>query len=132
MKIKIDTEGVVIGSRTLPEYKLQVLNFMNMLWDNITNPDWEKFHESDDPYYIRSYTYANFHVAAHNLKFELGRLEKETGIPACEEQEMITKMECLGGGNGRTEEIWTKLLKDLTKKYNLKYKLNGNRSTNSR
>lgn len=129
MKIKIETEGVVIGSRTLPEFKFQVLNFMSMLWDNITNPDWEK---SNDSHYIRSYTYANFHVAINNLRFELGRLEKETGIPACEEQEMITRMKCLGGGNGRTEEIWTKLLKDLTKKYNLKYKLNGNRSTNSR
>lgn len=37
--LKANSEGVVIGSRTLKEYKFQVINFMNMLHNNINKHD---------------------------------------------------------------------------------------------
>lgn len=37
--ISFSTDGVVIGSNTLHEYKMQVMNFMNMLYSNIHYSD---------------------------------------------------------------------------------------------
>jgi hypothetical protein len=65
-KININSENVVIGSHTIPEYKFQVCNFMNMLWDNINRPE-----------DCRCMTIG---VVANNLSFEIKRLASELNV----------------------------------------------------
>ena len=65
-KININSENVVIGSHTLPEYKFQVCNFMNMLYDNINR--------SED---CRCMT---VEVVTDNLRFEIKRLASELNV----------------------------------------------------
>ena len=73
-KLTPDYENVVIGSRTLEEYRFQVVNFMNMLWDNIERPGDQKCMTVD--------------VVTHNLKFEINRVisEMKIYIPYAEEE----------------------------------------------
>ena len=65
-KININSENVVIGSHTLPEYKFQVCNFMNMLYDDINR--------QED---CRCMT---VRVVTNNLKFEIKRLASELNV----------------------------------------------------
>ena len=60
--------GVVIGSRTPPEFAFQTCNFLNMLYSNI--------HYSDNMPTYSSGSSMTISVVSHNLKFELSRLEK--------------------------------------------------------
>ena len=64
-KLKLDYEGVVIGSHTIEERRFQVLNFMNMLYDCITR---------DNDYSYGGYS--NIGTYKHNLLYELKELEK--------------------------------------------------------
>lgn len=60
--------GVVIGSRTPPEFAFQTCNFLNMLYSNI--------HYSDNMPNYSSGSSMTISVVSHNLKYELSRLEK--------------------------------------------------------
>lgn len=79
-KININSENVVIGSHTLPEYKFQVCNFMNMLWDNINRSE-----------RCRCMT---VEVVTDNLRFEIKRLASELNVSsviyASKVEELIT------------------------------------------
>lgn len=79
-KININSENVVIGSHTLLEYKFQVCNFMNMLWDNINRSE-----------RCRCMT---VEVVTDNLRFEIKRLASElnvsSAIYASKVEELIT------------------------------------------
>lgn len=61
-KIIANIENVVIGSGSLEENKFQVLNFMNMLYDNINEPEKGKCMAID--------------VVRSNLEYEIGKLLK--------------------------------------------------------
>lgn len=61
-KIISNIENVVIGSGSLEENKFQVLNFMNMLYDNINEPENDKCMTID--------------VVISNLEYEIGKLLK--------------------------------------------------------
>ena len=65
-KININSENVVIGSHTIPEYKFQVCNFMNMLFDNINRSE-----------RCRCMTVG---VVTDNLRFEIKRLASELNV----------------------------------------------------
>jgi len=57
MKLESLEENVCIGSHTLQERKFQVINFMNMFWDNINKP-FEDYCMTVD-------------VVVHNLTYEI-------------------------------------------------------------
>ena len=65
-KININSENVVIGSHTLPEYKFQVCNFMNGLWNNINCQEDCKC--------------MTVEVVTDNLRFEIKRLASELNV----------------------------------------------------
>ena len=64
--LNIDWTNAPIGSRTLPEYRCQVCNFMNMLWDNINRSE-----------RCRCMT---VEVVTDNLRFEIKRLASELNV----------------------------------------------------
>ena len=108
-KINIPMEGVVIGSRTIAEYKLQVLNFMNMLYDiafNGANRD-------------------NINPWTNNLKFEVKRLKWELnklyGSPIEGEIDIMSNKI-----KDKTikEKDWMRMLEILTEAFDLEYTLN--------
>ena len=128
-KININSDGVVIGSRSIEEAKFQILNFMNMLYDCIIK---------DNDYSYNGYS--NIGSNTHNLINELKIVEKfephqyidlnkhygkvksiETILRLLykedsKEYKKYIKVHCI--------RIWNDLLKDFTKLYNLKYILN--------
>ena len=102
-------EGVVIGSNTIAEYKMQVLNFMNMLYDiafNGANRD-------------------NINPCTNNLKFEVNRLKwglnKLYGSPIEGEIDIMSNKI-----KDKTikEKDWLRVLEILTEAFDLKYTLN--------
>ena len=66
--LNIDWTNAPIGSHTLPEYKCQVCNFMNMLWNNINRSE-----------RCRCMT---VEVVTDNLRFEIRRLASELNVPS--------------------------------------------------
>lgn len=123
MKIIPNYPNVVIGSRTVTEYKFQILNFMNLLRNTI---------EQDNDFSM--FSYSNLDPWCHNLKFEIGRVEKsedikiwhynmdkiyskinaiQTNLKTSSSKE--TKQLCL--------KIWNDLLIELTKVFDLKYEI---------
>ena len=64
--LNINWANAPIGSNTLPEYRCQVCNFMNMLYDNINR--------SED---CRCMT---VEVVTDNLRFEIKRLASELNV----------------------------------------------------
>ena len=66
--LNIDWTNAPIGSHTLPEYRCQVCNFMNMLWDNVNCPK-----------HCRCMTVG---VVTDNLRFEIRRLASELNVPS--------------------------------------------------
>jgi hypothetical protein len=108
-KINIPTEGVVIGSRTIAEYKLQVLNFMNMLYDIAFN----------------GANRENINPWTNNLKFEVKRLKWELnklyGSPIEGEIDIMSNKI-----KDKTikEKDWLRVLEILTEAFDLKYTLN--------
>ena len=65
-KININSENVVIGSHTILEYKFQVCNFMNMLWNNVNRSE--------------RCRYITVGVVTDNLRFEIKRLASELNV----------------------------------------------------
>ena len=109
-KINIPMEGVVIGSKTIAEHKMQVLNFMNMLYDIA-------FNKADK---------SNINPWVNNLKYEIKCLQWdkyyntyaykiETHIETFR-QKMIDKSVKIND--------WKSLLNGLTSLFELKYTLN--------
>jgi hypothetical protein len=108
-KINISTEGVVIGSRTIAEYKMQVLNFMNMLYNIAFN--------GADRDNINPWT-NNLKFEVKRLKWELNKLyslpiEKEIDIMSNKIKDKTIK-----------EQDWFRVLEILTEAFDLKYTLN--------
>ena len=64
--LNIDWTNAPIGSHTLPEYRCQVCNFMNMLWDNVNCPE-----------HCGCMTVG---VVTDNLRFEIKRLASELNV----------------------------------------------------
>ena len=67
-EININSENVVIGSHTLPEYRCQVWNFMNMLWNNVNRSE--------------RCECMTVEVVTDNLRFEIRRLASELNVPS--------------------------------------------------
>ena len=108
-KINIPMEGVVIGSRTIAEYKIQVLNFMNMLYNIAFN----------------GANRENIKPWTSNLKFEVKRLKSEFNKSynysiEGEIDMMSKKIE----NNSIEEKDWLKVLEMLSKTFDIKYTLN--------
>lgn len=115
-KIEINTENVVIGSRTLIEYKFQVLNFMNLIYDCIENlkkkpQDLKEINRSKEPWF-------------NNLTFEIQRVRD--GInDQTRWTEYLLLIESLGTtiSNGDLKcarKKWKELLSFLTENLELK------------
>ena len=123
MKIVPNYPNVVIGSRTVTEYKFQILNFMNLLRDVI---------EKDNDFSM--FGHSNLDPWCHNLKFEIGRVEKEECIKIWHYNmdKIYSKINAIQT-NLRTSssketkqlclKIWDDLLKELTKVFDLKYRI---------
>ena len=123
MKIVPNYPNVVIGSRTVTEYKFQILNFMNLLRDVI---------EKDNDFSM--FGHSNLNPWCHNLQFEIGRVEKEEGIKIWHYNmdKIYSKINAIQT-NLRTNssketkqlclKIWDVLLVELTKVFDLKYEI---------
>ena len=123
MKIIPDYPNVVIGSRTVTEYKFQILNFMNLLRDVI---------KKDNDFSV--FNHSNLDPWCYNLKYEIGRVEKEEGIKIWHYNmdKIYSKINAIKV-NLRTNssketkqlclKIWDDLLKELTKVFDLKYEI---------
>ena len=64
--LNINWTNAPIGSNTLPEYRCQVCNFMNMLWDNVNRSE--------------RCRYITVGVVTDNLRFEIKRLASELNV----------------------------------------------------
>ena len=109
-KINIPMEGVVIGSNTIAEHKMQVLNFMNMLYDIA-------FDNADK---------GNINPWINNLKYEISwlRWEKYYNTYACKIETNIEMLRQKMIDGSVTENDWKSLLLGLTYLFDLKYTLN--------
>lgn len=109
-KINIPMEGVVIGSNTIEEHKMQVLNFMNMLYD-IAFCNGNK--NSINPW-------------INNLKYEIKclRWDKYYNTYACKIETHIEMLRQKMIDGSVTENDWKSLLDGLTSLFGLKYTLN--------
>lgn len=135
-KIIINWEGVSIGSRTLAEYKCQVLNFMNMLYDNI--------HYSEGKKEFSTGTCMTVSVVSHNLRVEVKRAiaeeYKERYLGTDVEQYIYSPIGAIYANlqhctaeDAHTKEvrkhcdlIWSDLLKTLTRVLKLKQYIKTN------
>jgi len=109
-KINIPMKGVVIGSNTIAEHKMQVLNFMNMLYDiafNGANKD------SINPW-------------INNLKYEIKCLQWDkyynTYALKLEKHIELLKQKMLD--KTIKEKDWTNLLERLSEFFEIDYTLN--------
>lgn len=109
-KINIPTEGVVIGSNTIAEHKMQVLNFMNMLYDIA-------FDNADK---------SNINPWVNNLKYEIKCLQwnKYYNTYACKIETHIEAFRQKMIDKSVTENDWKSLLNGLASLFELKYTLN--------
>jgi len=109
-KINIPMENVVIGSNTIEEHKMQVLNFMNMLYDIA-------FGNADRD---------NINPWINNLKYEISllRWDKYYNTYACKIETHIEILRQKMIDGSVTENDWKTLLIGLTSLFELKYTLN--------
>ena len=109
-KINIPMEGVVIGSNTIAEHKMQVLNFMNMLYDIAFNGG-----DKD-----------NINPWIYNLKYEIQclRWDKYHNTYACKIETHIEILRQKMIDKSVTENDWKSILDALTSLFELKYTLN--------
>ena len=103
-------EGVVIGSNTIAEHKMQVLNFMNMLYDIAFN-DGNK---------------GNINPWINNLKYEIEclRWDKYYNTYAYKIETHIEIFRQKITDKSVTENDWKSLLDGLTSLFELNYTLN--------
>lgn len=109
-KINIPLDNVVIGSNTIEEHKMQVLNFMNMLYDIA-------FNNADE---------SNINPWIHNLKYEIKCLRWYAyyNTYACKIETHIEILKQKMIDKSVTENDWKSLLDGLTSLFKLKYTLN--------
>jgi hypothetical protein len=109
-KINIPMEGVVIGSNTIAEHKMQVLNFMNMLYDIAFNGG---NRDSINPW-------------IHNLIYEIKclRWDKYHNTYAYKIETHIEILRQKMIDKSVTENDWKSILDALTSLFELKYTLN--------
>lgn len=123
MKIVPNYPDVVIGSRTVTEYKFQILNFMNLLRDVI---------EKDNNFSM--FGHSNLDPWCNNLQFEIRRVKKEEGIKIWHYNmdKIYSKINAIQVNlktSSSTEtkqiclKIWDELLTELTKVFDLKYEI---------
>lgn len=109
-KINIPMNGVVIGSHTIAERKMQVLNFMNMLYDIA-------FNNSDK---------GNINPWIDNLKYEIKCLQWEKYYNTfgfnVEKHIELLKQKMLD--KTIKEKDWINLLECLTELFKIDYTLN--------
>ena len=109
-KINIPMDGVVIGSNTIAEHKMQVLNFMNMLYDIA-------FNNADKD---------NINPWINNLKYEIKRLQWDkyynTYAFNIEKHIELLKQKMLD--KSIKEEDWINLLECLSELFEIDYTLN--------
>ena len=103
-------ENVVIGSNTIEEHKMQVLNFMNMLYDIA-------FNNADK---------CNINPWINNLKYEIEclRWDKYYNTYAYKIETHIEMLRQKMIDGSVTENDWKSLLDGLTSLFDLKYTLN--------
>lgn len=130
-KIEIPTDGVVIGSRTLAEYKFQVLNFMNLILHDCIKPlEHTSKKELANPIgEIRR----NMSPWFGNLIFEIERVREQTidntkyhrngewGEYPLRVDNL--KKTILSGDLKQSQKDWLELLRFLGEKLNLDYEL---------
>lgn len=123
MILKANYPNVVIGSHTIDEYKFQIINFMNMLHDNIHKPFDERCMTAN--------------VVIHNLKCYIYDLLKHENNEFINYDKVIFYYITTLKNNlsfiknfdiknvkaiiKLNDTIWNELLKNLTKSFNLKY-----------
>jgi hypothetical protein len=109
-KINIPMENVAIGSNTIAEHKMQVLNFMNMLYDIA-------FDNTDK---------SNINPWVNNLKYEIKCLQwdKYYNTYACKIETHIEAFRQKMIDKSVTENDWKSLLNGLASLFELKYTLN--------
>lgn len=117
--LKANSEGVVIGSRTLKEYKFQVINFMNMLHDNIN--------KYDVP------TCMTIGAVTHNLKCFINDVEKAKGSTLYSKEHYFklidaihVNMKHVNADNKKEviklcDQLWEELLDVMTRDLQLEY-----------
>lgn len=127
MILKDNYQNVVIGSHTIDEYKFQIINFMNMLYDNIHKPFDERCMTAN--------------VVTHNLKWYINDILRQEKCEFLDYDKVIfdhittlknnlSFMKSFNKKNLKTiiklnDVIWYELLKNLTKYFNLKYEFNN-------
>ena len=109
-KIKIPLDNVVIGSDTIEEHKMQVLNFMNMIYDIAfcgANRD------NIDPWFF-------------NLKYEISciRWEKYYTTYAFHIEQHIDILKEKVLNKQCTEKDWNNVLESIAEIFEIKYTLN--------
>ena len=122
-KIIANTDNVVIGSGTLEENKFQVLNFMNMLYDNINEPEKDKCMTID--------------VVRSNLEYEIKRLLKVKKSDYYDYDRCVFghisaiyhNVKCMNKDNTKVvtelcNTIWDDLLYELRGLFGLEYTIN--------
>ena len=122
-KIIADSTNVVIGSGTLEEYKFQVLNFMNMLWNVIENDkDYSTFGHSNLRPWCSNLTYYIKDVCIKGGKMEyyhddsiFGKIEAIRVNLETADSSNLKKVKVL------CKKIWYDLLKNLTSVFKLEY-----------
>ena len=121
MKIIPNYPNVVIGSRTVTEYKFQILNFMNLIKDSI---------EKDNDFH--NLGYSNLAPWCDNLKYEIGRVAKDVKICNRDIGNIYSKLDNIQTklriNNSKSTKqlclnVWNDLLEKLTKVFDLKYLL---------
>ena len=109
-KINIPMDNVVIGSNTIEEHKMQVLNFMNMIYDIAfcgANRD-------------------NINPWFHNLKYEISciRWKKYYNTYACRIEHHIDILKEKILNRQCTEKDWKDVLELIAKTFDIEYTLN--------
>ena len=122
MKLIADTTNVVIGSGSLLEAKFQILNFMGMLYNVIVE-------DKDYSYY----GYSNLRPWSHNLKYEINNACKKDEQNTHDVVDIMADIDFIENKLSKAKDIelisakkkalntWEKLLKKLTKEFDLKY-----------
>lgn len=110
-KINIPTDGVVIGSNSVAEHKMQVLNFMNMIYDIA----------------FCGANRGNINPWFSNLNYEINCLRKQAyqNTDGDKIESIIGALKGKVVGKQASEEDWKNVLKVLTETFEIEYSLNN-------
>jgi hypothetical protein len=109
-KINIPMDNVVIGSNTIEEHKMQVLNFMNMIYGIV----------------FCGYDMNNINPWFHNLKYEISclRWENYDATYACNIEHYIDILKEKILNKQCTKKDWKDVLELIAKTFDIEYTLN--------